>query len=88
MPLRQTDRRTNDELEDWGWEQQPATREEHYPYRVSSLVQRSASAAAESGSDGEAYAVGSQLHTVVRHFPTSKRGLFSRAYLVSLSNLM
>jgi hypothetical protein len=39
MPLRQTDRRTNDELEDWGWEQQPATREEHYPYRVSGLVQ-------------------------------------------------
>jgi hypothetical protein len=40
MPLRQTDRRTNDELEDWGWEQHPTTREEKHPYRVSGLVQQ------------------------------------------------
>ena len=39
MPLRQTDRRKTNEPEGWGWEQQPATREERYPYRVSGLVQ-------------------------------------------------
>ena len=39
MPLRQTDRRKNEEPEDSGWEQQPATQEERYPYRVSGLVQ-------------------------------------------------
>jgi hypothetical protein len=39
MPLRQTDRRTNDELEDGGWEQHPTTRKEKHPYRVSGLVQ-------------------------------------------------
>jgi hypothetical protein len=39
MPLRQTDRRESDELEDWGWEQRPATREENHRYRVSGLVQ-------------------------------------------------
>jgi hypothetical protein len=30
----------SDELEDWGWEQQPATIEENDLYRVSGLVQR------------------------------------------------
>ena len=39
MPLRQTDRGKSDEPEGWGWEQQPATREENHHYRVSGLVQ-------------------------------------------------
>ena len=39
MPLRQTDKRKSDEPEGWGWEQQPATREENHHYRVSGLVQ-------------------------------------------------